>query len=298
IARIPDGQYRFSDALEDDGFGNGPLPIQVAVTIQGDEVEVDFSGTTRESVGPVNCPLAVTAAAVYYVFRCLMPPHTPQTSAIFRPITVHAEQGSLVHASPHAAVAAGNVETSQRIVDVLLGALAQAIPERIPAAAQGTMNNVVFGDPAGNWVYYETLAGGMGGHARGPGLSAVQCHMTNTRNSSIEIVEMHYPLRIERYAIRQGSGGAGQQAGGEGLVREWRVLAPCHVSVLSERRASAPYGLEGGERGQAGRNLLWQQGKGWQPQAAKFTRALQAGDRLRVETPGGGGYGKASRCTS
>jgi len=294
IAAIPDGCYRFADALEDDGLGHGPFAIQVTLSVRGGEAHVDFTGTAAEAPGPINCPFAVTAAAVYYVFRCLMPTHTPQTSAIFHPIALHAPAGSLVHATAQAAVAAGNVETSQRIVDVLLGALAQALPERIPAAAQGTMNNVIFGGLAGDWVYYETMGGGMGAHAQGAGLSAVQCHMTNTRNSAIEVVEMHYPLRITRYAIREGSGGVGRHRGGDGLIREWELLAPCHVSLLSERRASAPFGLNGGGPGQPGRNLLKHPQGAWREVAAKFSRSLQTGDRLRVETPGGGGYGGES----
>jgi len=182
----------------------------------------------------LNCPMAVTVASVFYVFRCLMPAYTPQTAAIFHCISIRAEKGSLVNAQGDAAVAAGNVETSQRIVDVVSGALDRAIPGRMPAAAQGTMNNIIFGGDAGGrsgddaWVYYETLAGGMGGHAAGDGLSAVQCHMTNTKNSSIEVLEMHYPLRVRHYAVRRGSGGAGRQRGGDGLIREWEVLEDCH----------------------------------------------------------------------
>ncbi len=294
IARIPDGSYSFEDVLEDDGLGSGPLPIRVQVTIRGEEAEVDFSGTAAQSQGPVNCPFAVTAAAVYYVFRCLMPGHTPQTGAVFRPIRILAPAGSLLHAGRGAAVAAGNVETSQRIVDVLLGALAQALPRQIPAAAQGTMNNVVFGSAEDDWVYYETMAGGMGAHAAGNGAGAVQCHMTNTRNTSVEVVEMHYPLRITRYAIRRGSGGNGRFVGGEGLIRQWQVLRPCQVSVLSERRVFRPYGLAGGEAGQAGRNSIRAQRDGeWHEMEGKFSLPLQPGDVLRVESPGGGGYGES-----
>jgi len=199
---------------------------------------------------------------VLYVFRCLMPKHTPQTAAVFHPIHITAPEGCLVHASHGAAVAAGNVETSQRIVDVVLGALAKAIPDRIPAAAQGTMNNVIFGGGAGatgensgEWVYYETLAGGMGAHAGGDGLSAVQCHMTNTKNSSIEVLEMHYPLQIHTCQVRKGSGGEGHFKGGDGLVREWFIRSDCHLSLLTERRTTAPYGLQGGGAGSVGKNV-------------------------------------------
>lgn len=292
IAAIPDGTYRFKDILEDDGVGHGPLPIQLQLTIDGELAFADFSGTADQSPGPVNCPLPVTAASVYYVFRCLMPSNTPQSAAVFRPIELFAPEGCLLNASPGAAVAAGNVETSQRIVDVLLGALAQAIPERIPAASQGTMNNVIFGGVEGGkeWVYYETLGGGMGAHASGPGLSAVQCHMTNTRNTSIEVLEMHYPLRIRSYAIRRDSGGAGMFHGGDGIIREWEALADCHLSLLSERRQSRPYGLHGGKNGQPGRNQLLREGR-WQWLPAKISLPLKQGERLRIETPGGGGFG-------
>lgn len=287
---LPDGRYAFQDVLDDDGMGNGPLPIRVCVNIDDECASVDFSGSAPASKGPMNCPLPVTAAAVYYAFRCLMPPHTPQTGAIFRPISLHVPESSLLCAPQGAAVAAGNVETSQRIVDVVLGALAQAAPERVAAAAQGTMNNVVFGGIDEDWVYYETLGGGMGAHAGGPGLDAVQCHMTNTRNTSIEVLEMHYPLRILRYSIRRGSGGKGRFRGGHGLIREWEVLRPSMVSVLSERRYSAPFGLQGGGSGQKGRNML-RDGHGWKELPAKVVLRLHPGDRIRIETPGGGGFG-------
>ncbi len=288
IAALTDGSYSFSDVIEDDGLGSGPLEIRVNLNIQGCEVVADFGGTAPQSAGPLNCPLSVTAAAVFYVFRCLMARHTPQTAAIFRPITLLAPEGCLVNARPGAAVAAGNVETSQRIVDVVLGALAQAAPARIPAAAQGTMNNVVFG--ADDWVYYETVAGGMGAHASGAGLSAVQCHMTNTKNSSIEVLEMHYPLRIEQYSIRQDSGGAGEYRGGSGLSRQWLVLKPCSLSLLTERRSRAPYGLSGGEQGSCGRNRLKRDGI-WQELPSKCSLSLQSDDVICIDTPGGGGFG-------
>ncbi len=290
IEKIPDGVYAFEDALEGDGINNVPLPISLTVTIRNDVAVVDFSGSAKQCDGPLNCPLSVTAAAVYYVFRCLMPRQTPQTSAIFRPIEIVAEKGSIIHANSGAAVAAGNVETSQRIVDVVLGALAKAVPEQIPAAAQGTMNNVIFGAVEGDWVYYETLAGGMGAHAHGDGLSAVQCHMTNTKNSSIEVLEMHYPLRITEYSVRSDSGGIGRQRGGCGMVREWEVLEPCHLSLISERRSVGPYGLQGGGDAKAGVNLLRRNGN-WIELAGKCVIDMQAGDVLRVETPGGGGFG-------
>ncbi len=302
IHAIPDGEYQFEDALEDDGCASGPLAIRVSITISGDSAIVDFTGSAAKTLGPVNCPMAVTAASVLYVFRCLMPAHTPQTSAIFHPISIVVPEGCLLHAKDGAAVAAGNVETSQRIVDVVLGALAQAIPERIPAAAQGTMNNVIFGGQydgcektdGDDWLYYETLAGGMGAHSAGNGLSAVQCHMTNTKNSSIEVLEMHYPLQVSEYAVRPVSGGDGLFAGGNGMIREWVVRSDCSVSLLTERRTSSPYGLSGGASGAAGRNRLCRQGE-WQELAAKGSWQLKAGDTLRIETPGGGGFGVERR---
>ncbi|ATX81850.1 N-methylhydantoinase B [Mariprofundus ferrinatatus] len=296
VKKIPDGSYSFEDRLEDDGCGSGPLTIRVKVSVSGESAHVDFTGTAGQSRGPVNCPLAVTAASVYYVFRCLMPAHTPQAAAVFHPITISAPEGCLVNAGNGAAVAAGNVETSQRIVDVLLGALANAIPEHIPAAAQGTMNNVIFGGRTSNeeWVYYETVAGGMGGHSEGNGLAAVQCHMTNTKNSSIEVLEMHYPLRIASYSLRHGSGGEGIYHGGDGLIREWMIMEDCHLSLLTERRNTAPYGLAGGEAGKCGSNSLWRNGE-WHPLSAKGSFELQRGDRIRLETPGGGGFGKKDK---
>jgi len=297
LASIPDGIYHFEDLLEDDGLGHGPFPIRVTISIEGERAEIDFSGTACQSPGPINCPLAVTAAAVFYVFRCLMPGHTPQTSAIFRPIGITAPAGCLVNARSGAPVAAGNVETSQRIVDVVLGALAQALPNRIPAASQGTMNNVIFGgkDTEGrSWVYYETIGGGMGAGPSHPGLDSVQCHMTNTRNSSIEVLEMHYPLRIHQYLIRHGSGGAGLHRGGDGIIREWEALDDCHLSLLSERRESQPWGLRGGFPGARGRNRLFQNGR-WLELAAKCTAHLGSKDRLRIETPGGGGFGNPEK---
>ncbi len=294
IANIPDGCYRFEDTLEDDGLHHGPFTICTEITVAGEGVSVDFSGTAPQCPGPVNCPISVTAAAVFYAFRCLMPEGTPQTSAIFRPIRITVPEGSLLNARPGAAVAVGNVETSQRIVDVVLGALAKACPERIPAAAQGTMNNVIFGgvnDAGSAWVYYETLAGGMGAHANGAGLSAVQCHMTNTKNTSIEVLEMHYPLRIREYAIRRGSGGAGMFCGGDGMIREWEILAACQMFLLAERRQTHPWGLHGGKEGQAGKDMLYTDGQ-WTSIPAKCTQTLKPGDRLRIETPGGGGFGR------
>lgn len=295
IASMPDGNYHFEDMLEDDGLGGGPFLIRVAIGVKGKTVKVDFSGTARQCSGPMNCPLPVTAAAVFYAFRCLMPSYTPQTSAVFRPINIEAPPGCLVNARAGAAVAAGNVETSQRIVDVTLGALALALPERIPAASQGTMNNILFGgrfSDGHDWVYYETIGGGMGASRKSQGLSGVQCHMTNTKNTSIEVVEMHYPIRIRRYALRHGSGGSGLQCGGDGLIREWQASSPCTVSLLTERRSSRPFGLAGGEAGLAGENTLLSHDVE-KVLPAKCVLELDSGDILRIKTPGGGGFGPA-----
>ncbi len=289
LAALPPGRYAFEDWLDDDGLGRQDIPLRVRVDIGADAVRVDFTGTSPQVEGNVNCPLSVAAAAVYYVFRCLMPDQTPACAGSFRRIRIEAPPGCLVNAQRPAAVAAGNVETSSRIVDCLLGALAPALPERIPAAAQGTMNNVALGarGEGGDWDYYETIGGGMGGGAQRPGLSAVQSHMTNTRNTPVEVLEMAHPLRIRRYALRRGSGGAGRHPGGDGLVREYEFLAPAQATLLTERRRHAPWGLAGGGPGQPGRNLL-----NGEPLPPKCRIELAPGDRLCIETPGGGGWGR------
>jgi N-methylhydantoinase B len=217
-----------------------------------------------------------------------MPAHTPACAGTFRAITLKAPSGCLLNARRPAAVAAGNVETSTRVVDVVLGALAQAIPQRIPAASHGSMNNIAMGarTAQGSWDYYETLGGGMGGAARGGGLSAVQTHMTNTRNTPIEALEMRFPLRISRYAIRRGSGGDGRQRGGDGVLREYEFLQPASVTLLTERRRHQPWGLQGGQDGAAGINR--RDGEELPP---KVTLQVAAGERLCIETPGGGGWG-------
>jgi N-methylhydantoinase B len=292
LAAIPRGRYRFRDFMDDDGLGNKDIAIQVEVTVEDDGVTVDFSGTEAQVPGNINCPLSVTAAAVFYVFRCLMPAQTPASAGAFRSIRIVASPGTLVNANAPAAVAAGNVETSTRIVDVVIGALQQALPSRMPAASHGSMNNIALGcanatQTVPAWDYYETIGGGMGASPGHPGLHAVQTHMTNTLNTPIEVLEMRYPLRVTKYSVRRGSGGAGRYRGGDGIVREFEFLAPAQGTVLSERRTHAPWGLAGGEPGQPGLNLL--NGK---PLPPKATFNLKAGDRLRIETPGGGGYGK------
>lgn len=297
IRTIPDGDYPFEDVIEDDGLGNGPLPIRLRLEIKGERAVLDFTGTAPQTPGPLNCPKAVTLSAVAYVFRCLTGPETPANAGVFRTFEVIAPAGSLINAQPPAAVAGGNVETSQRIVDVVLGALAQAIPDRIPAASSGTMNNVVIGgvDPrtGSAFTYYETLAGGLGGHPRGPGLSAVQAHMTNTKNTPIEALEHAYPLRVRQYAIRTGTGGAGAFRGGDGLVRAIEALVPCRAALLTERRVSRPYGARGGHPGAPGLNRLRRAQSGEMIDLpGKVEVELEPGDVIEIGTPGGGGYGE------
>jgi N-methylhydantoinase B len=288
LADIPHGSYRFSDVLDDDGQGNRDIPIRLRLDVDADGVLADFSGTAAQVAGNVNCPLAVAAAAVYYVFRCLMPAQTPACAGAFRPIRLQAPVGCLLNACKPAAVAAGNVETSTRVVDVVLGALAAAIPARVPAASHGSMNNLAMGHAGDgrHWDYYETIGGGMGAGRDGGGLSAVQTHMTNTLNTPVEVLEGRFPLRVLRYARRAGSGGAGRRQGGDGLIREFEFLAPAHFTLLTERRGHAPWGIAGGGDAQPGRNLL-----NGRELPAKCEGELVAGDRLRIETPGGGGYG-------
>ncbi|UCB53939.1 MAG: hydantoinase B/oxoprolinase family protein [Thiotrichales bacterium] len=293
LKAIPDGEYRFSDVMDDDGRGHTDIEISTRITVKQGKADVDFDGTSRQVRGNVNCPVSVTAAAVFYVFRCLLPPQAPACAGSFRPISLAAAQGSLLNARYPAAVAAGNVETSTRIVDVALGALAQAIPEKIPAASHGSMNNLAMGSPGDTsgqaWDYYETIGGGMGASAKADGLDAVQTHMTNTLNTPIESLEMTFPVRIKRYGIRRGSGGLGAHTGGSGIVREFEFLQPANVTLLTERRSHAPWGLQGAGNAMSGRNLL-----NHKEVRSKDFLSLQAGDLLTVETAGGGGWGKAT----
>jgi len=289
LRRIPEGSYRYLDWMDDDGMGGQDIPLQVEIRVASGRIEVDFTGTAAQVAGNINCPLSVTAAGVLYVFRCLMPAQTPACAGSFNAIHILAPSGSLVNARRPAAVAAGNVETSSRIVDVIMGALAQALPESIPAASQGTMNNLAMGSRGGAraWDYYETLGGGMGGGSRRAGLSAVQSHMTNTLNTPVEVLEMNFPLRIRRYQIRYGSGGRGRHPGGDGLIREFEFLQPAQVTLLTERRRHRPWGLSGGSPGKPGEN--W---RGQQSLPGKASLELAAGERLTLCTPGGGGWGE------
>lgn len=285
---IPSGVYRFEDWLDDDGQGSRDIAIRLRMEVCESGVHLDFSGTAGQVPGNINCPLSVAAAAVLYCFRCLMPPQTPACAGTFRPITLEAPEGCLLNARRPAAVAAGNVETSTRVVDVVLGALAQALPDRIPAASHGSMNNLAMGssDPTRAWDYYETIGGGMGAGAMGGGWSGVQTHMTNTLNTPIELLESRFPVRIRRYTLRHGSGGPGTRPGGDGLVREIEFLAPAQVTLLTERRRHAPWGLAGGGPGAPGTNRL-----NGAELPGKVSLPVQVGDRLTIETPGGGGWG-------
>ncbi|MEW5872808.1 MAG: hydantoinase B/oxoprolinase family protein [Chloroflexota bacterium] len=295
LAGLPAGQYRFQDFLDDDGVSDAPVPIQVCLTIQGEQAVVDFTGTAPQQKGGVNAVYAITLSAVYYVLRCLLGLDVPNNAGCLAPIQVIAPPGSLVNALPPAAVAGGNVETSQRIVDVLLGALAQAGAGRVPAASQGTMNNLTIGgyDPqrGGAFAYYETIGGGMGARPTADGPSALHSHMTNTLNTPVEALEYAYPLRVLCYQVRRGSGGRGRYRGGDGIRRDLQTLVEAEVTLLSERRKLAPYGLDGGEPGQPGQNLLLRDGQE-QPLPGKGSFELQAGDILSIRTPGGGGLGE------
>ena len=284
---IPDGAYTATEWMEDDGLSHADIRLQVCVRAQDGRMAVDFEGTDAQVDGPINCPLSVTAAGVYFAFRSLMPAYAPACAGSFEAIELQAPAGCLLHAQPPAAVAAGNVETSMCVAELVLAALRQALPERIPAAGQGTMNNFAAGasSPAA-WAYYETLAGGAGAHAGGPGQSGRHTHMTNTRNTPVEVLEQTYPMRVRRYALRRGSGGAGRHAGGDGVVREFEFLDAAQFSLLTERRRLAPAGADGGADGAVGRNRLNDADL-----PGKCTRAVAAGDRVTIETPGGGGWG-------
>jgi N-methylhydantoinase B len=279
IARLPDGRYEAQDVLEPIA---GDLELHAAVTIAGDGVTIDFDGTSPQDPGNLNCPLAVARSACFYVVRVLVDPDVPASGGAFAPVTVTAPEGSLVNARPPAAVAAGNVETSSRIVDVVMRAFGQAID--VPAQGQGTMNNVTLGNE--RFTYYETIGGGQGACPGADGPSGVHVAMSNTLSTPVEALELQYPLRVERYRLRLGSGGAGAHRGGDGVVRELRVLEDCRLSIISERRAHAPAGERGGAPGALGRNLV-----GGEAAPAKLTRELTAGGLVTIETPGGGGWG-------
>ena len=296
IGEIPDGEYRAEDALDDDGVSKDEVKICVRVKVKGESALVDFKGSAPQVAGAVNAVEAITVSAVSYVFRCLLGGDVPASAGLMEPIEVVAPRGSIVNALHPASVAGGNVETSQRIVDVLFRALHQALPGRIPAASQGTMNNLTIGgiDSRTNqeFAYYETVAGGMGARPLSDGMSAVHTHMTNSLNTPAEALEYAYPLRVRAYRIRKGSGGRGKQQGGNGVVREIETLVPARMSLLSDRRRLAPYGLDGGEDGSTGREHIIHKGRA-RAIASKGSWQLEARDRVRIETPGGGGFGKS-----
>ena len=294
ITQIPDGVYTFDDVLDDDGFGSGPVAITVAITIKKDRATVDFTGSAPQVTGSVNANYAITLSACLYAFRCLVQDDVLYNAGVGRPIHVIAPEGSIVNARRPAAVAGGNVETSQRITDVVLGALGKSQPDRWPAASQGTMNNVTLGgtDPrtGRRFAYYETMGGGMGGRKGMAGLSGVHTHMSNTRNTPAEAIEHYLPVRIRRYGLRKGSGGKGAAPGGEGLIREYEMLTETSVTLLTDRRVGSPYGVLGGKPGGKGKNTLIRDGVE-QPLPGKIQVTLKAGDRLRERAPGSGGYG-------
>jgi N-methylhydantoinase B len=269
-------------------WGEKDLPVSVAVTIDGDELRADFSGTAAQVDGNINAVEAVTRSCLYYAVRVATDPSIPANGGCYRAVELVTEAGSLVHAAPPVAVAAGNVETSQRIADTLLGALAQAAPDRVPAAGQGTMNNLLIGSD--EFAYYETLAGGQGGRPGKPGQSGIHTGMTNTKNTPVESLETHYPFQVLGYRLRRDSGGEGRHPGGEGIEREIEFLAPATVSLMGERRRVAPWGLNGGGPGACGEDWLIRRGS---PERlpGKVTFEVLPGDRLLVRTPGGGGWG-------
>lgn len=300
VAHIPDGRYTFTDFLDDDGQpGSPPIPINVTITVDGRQMHVDFTGTAPAVRGNLNAVPAIAQSAVAYCLRCaalaLVQTDLPMNEGAFAPLTLTIPPGSLLDPSPPHAVAAGNVETSQRITDAVFGALAQALPQLIPAASQGTMNNLTFGGkhPGSGrpFAYYETMGGGAGAGPEADGGSGLHVHMSNTLNTPVEALEYSFPLRLEQYSLRPHSGGAGQHPGGDGLVRTVRFLTPVTVTVTSDRRQRGAYGLQGGQDGRPGRNRLIQ-GESTTELPGKFTRQLEANDILQIETPGGGGWGE------
>ncbi len=301
IDDLPDGTYEAADVLEGDGVTEADVPIRTAVTVDGGSLTVDFAGTADQVAGNLNAPLAVAKSAVYFVVRCVTDPEIPPNHGCYEPVTVRVPKGSLLDPNPPAAVVGGNVETSQRVTDVVLAAFAEAVPDRVAAGSQGTMNNLTIGsrgggsggtadrgngDASGPFTYYETIGGGFGGRPGADGMDGVQVGMTNTLNTPVEALEAAYPLEVERYAFRPGSGGAGRHRGGLGLERSVRTLVDATVSLLTERRRHPPAGLAGGDSGARGENLI-----DGEPVPAKTTRDVPAGTTVTVRTPGGGGYG-------
>ncbi len=302
ISKIPDGRYRAEDFLDDDGGAAQPSPgksikVKVSVDVRGEKMKVNFNGSHPQVRGCMNAVEAITLAAVYYVLRCLAPEDTPTSAGLIRPVEVIIPAGTIVNASYPAATAGGNVETSQRIVDVLLKALSTAGLDNMPAASAGTMNNLSLGsvgpDSGQTFSYYETIGGGMGASSQADGDSGIHTHMTNTLNTPIEALENYFPVRVKEYRLRRGSGGSGKFRGGDGIIRSLEMLVDCQVTMLSERRRYAPYGLRGGSSGKTGHNYLVVNGQR-KKLPGKFSLFLSKGDVIRIETPGGGGWGKGS----
>ncbi|PYX33348.1 MAG: 5-oxoprolinase [Acidobacteria bacterium] len=308
LGTVPRGTYRAEDFLDNDGIDDKPVRIAVLLYVRGGSgkssrratqkaaITVDFTGSDNQVQGAINAVEAIVVSACFYVFRCLLRDDVPATAGLMRPIDVIAPEGTIVNARPPAAVAGGNVETSQRIVDVVLRALAQAIPDRVPAAASGTMNNLTIGgiDPRSGepFAYYETIAGGMGARPTKDGVSGVHTHMTNSLNTPAEALEYAYPVRLRQYSFRPGSGGRGLHTGGDGIVREIEVLTDAQVTLLADRRARGPYGLSGGADGAFGRTVVVRRDGSEEELAGKTSVQLRSGERVRVESPGGGGWGK------
>src|SRR6185437_5271624 len=305
LRSIPDGAYRAVDFLDDDGISPAPLRIAVEIRVRGSRAEIDFTGSAPECQGNVNAVIAITESSVFYVFRCLVGEDVPATAGLMRPIRVIAPERTIVNAGPPRAVAGANVGTSQRIADVLL----RALPGRIPAASQGTMNNFTFGGAdtrprraGAPFAYYETIAGGMGARPDRDGMSGVHTNMTNSLNTPIEVLEISYPVRVHRYGLRRGSGGKGRFRGGDGVVREIEMLVDAQIGLLCERRTTAPYGLDGGAPGAKGVNeVIYPSARPGKPRGkgkrlpSKCSLYVPAGSAIRVSTPGGGGYGKTAR---
>jgi N-methylhydantoinase B len=286
IRELPDGEHEAEDFMEGDGITDDDISIRATVTIQDDSMTIDFAGTADQVRGNINCPLPVTRSACYFALRVLLPKDILANAGTYAPLEIKAPEGSLVNARYPAAVVAGNVETSNRIADTVLAALSGFAPEDVPAQGQGTMNNTIIG--GGGWTYYETIGGGQGASSKGPGPSGVHIGMSNTLNTPIEAFELEYPMRVERYELRYGSGGEGEHRGGDGIERSVKVLQPASLSLLTDRRRHPPRGTEGGEPGKVGENLL--NGEELPP---KVGRELEEGDVVTVRTPGGGGYGRA-----
>ncbi len=295
LRQIKPGVYRAEDFLDDDGFGNGPLPLRVAIQFGGGKAVVDFTGSAPQVKGAVNANFAITLSATFYAMKCLAAEAVPANEGLMRPIKLIAPAGTIVNAIAPAAVAGGNVETSQRIVDVLFRALAQAAPDRMPAASSGSMSNLTIGGydtfRQRHFSYYETIAGGAGAAPGHPGAAGIHTHMTNTLNTPIEALEAYYPMRVAEYRIRRGSGGRGRDRGGDGLIRDLECLVESNVSLLTDRRVTAPWGLDGGGDGAVGVNYLIRKGGKRERLPGKTNVQLHPGDRIRIETPGGGGYG-------